>query len=95
MAASPFSVRDLLLGLDARTARVTPGIPFATPAGVTLALDVYRPEAGEPFPAVVQIPWAEHAFDATPNGTSGQLSLYYIERFLAWALTRVAPDPRR
>ena len=38
----------------------------------------------------LEIPWAEHAFDAIPNGTSGQLSLYYTERFLAWALTRSA-----
>jgi len=40
----------------------------------------------------LEIPWAEHAFDAIPNGTSGQLSLYYTERFLAWALTRATPD---
>ncbi len=38
----------------------------------------------------LEIPWAEHAFDAIPNGLSGQLSLYYTERFLAWALTRPA-----
>ena len=37
----------------------------------------------------LEIPWAEHAFDAVPNGPSGQLALYYTERFLAWALTRV------
>ena len=43
----------------------------------------------------LEIPWAEHAFDVIPNGPSGQLSLYYTERFLAWALTRVAADPRR
>lgn len=36
----------------------------------------------------LEIPWAEHAFDAIPNGPSAQLSLYYTERFLAWALTR-------
>jgi acetyl esterase/lipase len=42
----------------------------------------------------LQIPWAEHAFDAIPNGLSGQLSLYYTERFLAWALTRAAADRR-
>ena len=34
----------------------------------------------------LEIPWAEHAFDAVPNGPSGQLSLYYTEQFLAWAL---------
>jgi acetyl esterase/lipase len=36
----------------------------------------------------LEIPWAEHAFDAIPNGPSAQLALYYTERFLAWALTR-------
>ena len=35
---------------------------------------------------LVEIPWAEHAFDALPNGLSGQIALYYTERFLAWAL---------
>ena len=34
----------------------------------------------------LEIPWAEHAFDAVPNGVSGQIALYYTERFLAWAL---------
>ncbi len=31
----------------------------------------------------VEIPWAEHAFDAVPNGPSGQLARYVTERFLA------------
>ena len=31
----------------------------------------------------VEIPWADHAFDALPGGLSGQLSLFYVERFLA------------
>jgi len=35
---------------------------------------------------LLEIPWAEHAFDAVPNGVSGQIALYYTERFLAWAL---------
>lgn len=34
---------------------------------------------------LLEIPWAEHAFDAIPGGLSGQLALYYMERFLAWA----------
>jgi hypothetical protein len=33
-----------------------------------------------------EIPWAEHAFDALPNGLSGQIALYYTDRFFAWAL---------
>lgn len=35
---------------------------------------------------LLEIPWAEHAFDAVFNGVSSQLVLYYTERFLAWAL---------
>jgi acetyl esterase/lipase len=31
----------------------------------------------------IEIPWAEHAFDAVFNGVSNQLALYYTERFLA------------
>ncbi len=34
----------------------------------------------------LEIPWAEHAFDAVFNGVSNQVALYYTERFLAWAL---------
>jgi hypothetical protein len=34
----------------------------------------------------LEIPWAEHAFDIVTNGPSGQMSLYYAERFLTWAL---------
>jgi acetyl esterase/lipase len=33
----------------------------------------------------LEIPWAEHAFDAVFNGVSNQLVLYHVERFLAWA----------
>src|SRR3954471_25030886 len=35
---------------------------------------------------LLEVPWAEHAFDALPNGLSGQIALYYTGRFLAWAL---------
>ncbi|MBW4679820.1 MAG: alpha/beta hydrolase [Microcoleus vaginatus WJT46-NPBG5] len=34
----------------------------------------------------LEIPWAEHAFNAIFQGPSNQLTLYYTERFLAWAL---------
>lgn len=34
----------------------------------------------------LEIPWAEHAFDAVPNGPSAQIALYYVERFLARTL---------
>ena len=36
----------------------------------------------------LEIPWAEHAFDSLPQGLSGQLSLFYVERFLTAALAR-------
>jgi acetyl esterase/lipase len=32
---------------------------------------------------LLELPWAEHAFDLIPNGLSGQLALYYTEEFLA------------
>lgn len=35
---------------------------------------------------MIEIPWAEHAFDAIFSGISNQFALYYTERFLAWAL---------
>lgn len=42
---------------------------------------------------LLEIPWAEHAFDLLPNGLSGQISLYYTERFLNWALFRPKGRP--
>lgn len=36
----------------------------------------------------VEIPWAEHAFDAVPHGPSGQLSRWLTERFARWAVSR-------
>ncbi|HEY9770891.1 MAG TPA: alpha/beta hydrolase [Coleofasciculaceae cyanobacterium] len=36
--------------------------------------------------ALLEIPWAEHAFDAVFFGVSNQLALYYTERFLAGTL---------
>jgi acetyl esterase/lipase len=35
---------------------------------------------------LLELPWSEHAFDFIPNGLGGQVSLYYTERFLKWAL---------
>lgn len=32
---------------------------------------------------LIELPWAEHAFDALAGGLGGQVSLNYIERFLA------------
>jgi acetyl esterase/lipase len=34
----------------------------------------------------IELPWADHAFDAVFSGMSNQLALYYTERFLGWAL---------
>ena len=40
-------------------------------------------------PAILlEIPWAEHAFDAVFFGVSNQLALYYTERFLAFAINK-------
>jgi acetyl esterase/lipase len=37
---------------------------------------------------LLELPWAEHAFDAVPFGPGGQLALYHTELFLTWALRR-------
>ena len=40
-------------------------------------------------PAVlVEIPWAEHAFDAVPFGPGATVALNATERFLRWALSQ-------
>jgi acetyl esterase/lipase len=36
--------------------------------------------------AYLEIPWAEHSFDAVFNGLSSQLAMYHVERFLTWAV---------
>jgi acetyl esterase/lipase len=33
--------------------------------------------------ALLEIPWAEHAFDVLADGLSAQVALFYTERFLA------------
>lgn len=43
---------------------------------------------------MLEIPWAEHAFDAVFNGVSNQLALYYTERFLAHTLKSSNYQPK-
>jgi acetyl esterase/lipase len=43
--------------------------------------------------AYLELPWSEHGFNALLSGVGGQLSLYYSERFIAWALA-VPPAAR-
>jgi len=45
-----------------------------------------RLRAGGNQSVLIEIPWADHAFDAVPFGPSAQLALYYTERFLAHSL---------
>ena len=37
---------------------------------------------------LLEIPWAEHAYDAISFGPSAQLALFYAERFIAWAVAQ-------
>ena len=39
-------------------------------------------EVGVPA-VLIEIPWAEHAFDVLSDGVSAQVALFYTERFLA------------
>jgi acetyl esterase/lipase len=45
-------------------------------------LDAQLRAAGAPS-VLLEMPWAEHAFDALPDGLSAQVALFYTERFLA------------
>ena len=40
----------------------------------------------------LEIPWADHSFDAVFSGISNQLALYYTERFLAIATAKGVPQ---
>jgi acetyl esterase/lipase len=51
----PLVVRDLFLGIPRVESRVTRNVPFATPAGVPLTLDIHQPARTGSFPIVVQI----------------------------------------
>jgi len=54
---------------------------------VKFAQAMYQRLRAANSPAVLlEIPWAEHSFDQVFQGLGSQLSLYYVERFLAWAL---------
>jgi len=37
---------------------------------------------------LLELPWAEHAFDSVPNGMGRRIALSYTERFIAWAVAR-------
>lgn len=49
-----------------------------------------RLQAAGTTSVLLEIPWSEHAFDEVPHGLGGQLSVYYVERFLSATLA-----PRR
>ena len=41
----------------------------------------------------VELPWGHHGMEANVSGPSGQISLYLIERFLAWVWGPPSGDP--
>jgi acetyl esterase/lipase len=55
LRAHPLSVRDLFAGIPLGDATVTRGVRVASPDGVQLTADVYRPAARGTYPIVVQI----------------------------------------
>ncbi|HYE07953.1 MAG TPA: alpha/beta hydrolase [Planctomycetota bacterium] len=80
--------------------RVAPGLPptliiqggrdHVVLVGRTREMAAALRAAGSPA-ALIEIPWAEHAFDAVFDGPSNQLALYHLDRFLAWALADEPP----
>jgi acetyl esterase/lipase len=60
------------------------------------ALLYRRLRAGGTTTVLLEVPWAEHAFDVLSGGLGAQLALYHTERFLGWALgatSRGSPPP--
>lgn len=55
MRPAPLNPVELFTGLQAGAAHVTRGVGFAVNDGVSLAMDIYRPERPGNYPAVVQI----------------------------------------
>jgi acetyl esterase/lipase len=37
---------------------------------------------------LLEFPWSGHSFDTVPNGMGRYLALHYVERFIAWAVSR-------
>lgn len=54
-STAPVTVSQLLFGLRKGNARIVRDIPFASPDGVPLTVDIYRPPAAGRYPIVVQI----------------------------------------
>lgn len=52
---TPLSFNTLVAGVDMGQSRLFRGVPFGTPGGVALAMDIYRPMSDGPHPAIVQI----------------------------------------
>ena len=55
MRKGPLDPLELFIGLRATGYRVVRGVRFALNDGVPLTMDIYRPAAAGPYPAVVQI----------------------------------------
>jgi len=55
LRAKPIVLRDLFRHIDVGEPRVLRNVPFASPAGVVLRADIYRPQREGVYPIVVQI----------------------------------------
>jgi hypothetical protein len=55
LRAQPFSLLDAFRGIPVEEIRVNRGLPFATPNGITLKLNLYRPLQAGKHPTIVVI----------------------------------------
>jgi acetyl esterase/lipase len=88
----PLSLIDGLRGIAVRPIRETTGMPFASPDGVPLTLNIYRPEKVGQYPAIVTIYGG-----AWQRGNPGQDAAFnrYIaaQGYVVWAIDyRHAPQ---
>lgn len=95
--SQPFSAVDAWQGIKSlhkEPIRYTPGIPIATPAGVSLSLDLYRPPQRGIYPAIVIIhggAWRE----GSPQNNEEFSRYMAAQGYAVWAITyRYAPAHR-
>ena len=87
-----FTWREMFFGLQVAPVRITRGVPVRTVAGVSLTVDIYRPDREEPVPTVVQI-YGGGWRDGEPGDNSELAGALAASGFGVFAIDyRHAPD---
>jgi acetyl esterase/lipase len=94
MRSQPFNWLDMWRGIPTSQIRLTAGILFASPDGVPLTLDVYRPAQKGIYPAIVIVHGG--AWQGGSSADYGEFSRYIAARgYVVWSVSyRLSPRYR-